>query len=165
MLKHIKKKTVNYAKFDKDNFEKSGLLLNLPDGKIPKLNFKDVKSKHAVLIMDNGEILRAFFYNDNGNTCTIPLANPVLIYFHSAQMNLRNIDSTRKNLMALFKENEAITESSLHLFCGFFGLSSSFVTLLMTALEAFVNQKIPINYKYFKEEGNKFTRTYNTDQI
>lgn len=165
MLKHIKKKTVNYAKFDKEGLEKSGLLLNLPGGKLPKLKFKDVKDKHALLIMDNGETLRSFFYNDNGNTCTIPLANPVLIYFHSAQANLRNIYSTKKDLMALFRDNEEVTENSLQLFYGFFGISSSFVTLLMTALEAFVNQKIPIDHKYHKAEGNKFTKIYNNDQI
>lgn len=165
MLKHIKKKTVNYPKFDKEELEKSGLLLNLPDGKLPKFKFKDVKDKHALLIMDNGEMLRSFFYSDNGNTCTIPLANPVLIYFHSAQANLRNIYSLKKDLMALFRGTEKVTENSLQLFYGFFGLSSSFVTQLMTALEAFVNQKIPLDYIYQKDEANKFTKTYNKDQI
>lgn len=165
MLKHIKKKTVNYVKFDKESFENSGLLLNLPDGKMPKLKYKDVKDKHAMLFMDNGEMLRSFFYNDNGNTCTIPLANPVLIYFHTAQANLKNIYSTKKDLMALFRDNGEVTESSLQLFYGFFGISSNFVTILMTALEAFVNQKIPINYKFQKKEGTKFTRIYDSDQI
>lgn len=165
MLKHIKKKTVNYAKYNKEKLDESGLLFNLQDGQLPKLKFKDVKDKHAILFMDNGEILRTFFYNDNGNTCSIPLANPVLIYFHSAQTNLKNIYSLRKDLLALFKNSGKITEDSLQLFYSFFGLSSSFVTQLMTALEAFVNQKIPLDYKYHKEEGNKFTKIYNKDQI
>ena len=67
--------------------------------------------------------------------------------------------------MALFRDSGKVTEDSLQLFYGFFGLSSNFVTQLMTALEAFVNQKIPLDHKYQKDEGNKFTKTYNKDQI
>jgi hypothetical protein len=102
MIKHIKKKTVNHISVGEeelDNLRK--IMIETPGGRIPKLKFKDVKDSHAFLVMDSGEILRHFFYNDNGNTCTIPLANPVLIYFHTSQANLKNVFSTKKDLLVL----------------------------------------------------------------
>jgi len=165
-MKHIIKKTVEYKKINPEDIEKfNGLMVDIPGGKIPKLKFKDVKDKHAFLLMEGGEMLRSFFYNDNGTTCTIPIANPVLIYFHSSQINLRHIYAAKENLLNMFTDNEKINENSLQLFYDFFGLTSGFTVLLMTALEAFVNQKIPADYKYEKLEGNKFTKIYDNIQI
>jgi hypothetical protein len=65
----------------------------------------------------------------------------------------------------MFRGNDKLTENSLKFFYDFFGISSSFVVLLMTALEAFVNQKIPADYKYQKIEANKFTKVYDNEQI
>lgn len=167
MMKHIKKKTVDYIKFKPEDIQKfDGLMFDIPNGKIPKLKSKDVKDKEAFLLMESGEMLRSFFYNDNGTICTIPLANPVLIYFNSAQANLRNIDYAKKELLKQFKDsNDTINENSLHLFYNFFGLTSGFIVLLMTALEAFINQKLKVNEQYEKSEGKKFIKVYDHHQI
>jgi hypothetical protein len=167
MIKHIKKKTFDNFKLNEVAIEKiketvpEALSLNFKG----KIKYKKVKNSHALLFLESNETIRAFFYNDNGNTCMIPLANPVLIYFHSAQTTLRGIYSTKKELLGLFREDTVVTESSLKLFYDFFGQTSGFVTLLLTAVEAFVNQNIPEDFEYKQPEGNKFTRLYNHEQI
>lgn len=160
MLKHIKKKTADYIQFEKEVLSKPEITSDFTESKWP--NFKEVKNKNAFLFTETGEMFRAFFFNDNGNTCAIPLANPVLIYFNSAQANLSYIYSVRKQLMSLFRTNSHVPESSLKLFYDFFGASSNFVIALMTSLEAFVNQKIPTDYIY---KGSKSGKTYNNEQI
>ena len=164
MMKHIKRKTVMQVSIE-EKAVKEIAPQNAPEDILKNMKYKQVKGKHALLLMENGDLLRHFFYNDNGKACTIPLANPVLIYFNLAQVHLRNIYSTRKTLLQLFNDKKNVTEDSLKLFYEYFGLTSSFVVMLMTAIEAFVNQKIDDDYKYHKPDQNKCVRVYDFDQI
>jgi hypothetical protein len=130
------------------------------------LEFNFVKGKQAFLVMENGDILGSFFYNDNGKACAIPLANPVLIYFNLAQSHLRDIVDARKSLLGLFRDKKTdVNEDSLRLFYQYFGLTSTFVVMLMTAVEAFVNQKIDQDFKYEKPDQNKCMRVFDYEQI
>ncbi|MBL7742298.1 MAG: hypothetical protein JNN00_02380 [Chitinophagaceae bacterium] len=164
MMKHIKRKTLKELSIPKEKLHEL-FPENAPDNLLKKIKYKDVKDKQAILLMESGELLRSFFYNDNGKACTIPLANPVLIYFNLAQSHLRNIQSLRDSLLGIFSEEKNINEDSLQLFYGYFGVTSSFVVMLMTAIEAFVNQKIDKDYKYHKPEQKKYVRVYDYFQI
>jgi hypothetical protein len=164
MMKHIKRKTLKELSIPKEKLHElvPGMV---SDDLLKKIKYKDVKDKQAILLMESGELLRSFFFNDNGKACTIPLANPVLIYFNLAQSHLRNIQSMKDSLLGIFSEEKNINEDSLQLFYGYFGLTSSFVVMLMTAIEAFVNQNIDMHYKYHKPEQNKYIRVYDYFQI
>lgn len=166
MIKHIKKKPINSIKVSEEIIEQlpESSALDLSNA-IKTLKPRDVKDKNGFLIMDTGDVILSFFYNDNGNICAIPFANPILVYFHTARNTLVDIHIKRKDLLGLFRGDLKIDEKYLHLFYDFFGMTSSFVVLLMTALEAFVNQKIPIDYKYYKNEFDKFIKVYDSDQI
>src|SRR6188508_1420418 len=100
-MKHIKKKTVEHFKI-KDEKLSSPTSSNADFSPFFNLKYKDIKGKNAMVIFENGETFRAFFYNYNGNACAIPLANPVLIYFHYAQTNLKNIYAVKDELLNLF---------------------------------------------------------------
>jgi hypothetical protein len=138
---------------------------NFSEDFLKNIKYSDVKGKQAILLMESGEALQSFFYDDNGKACTIPLANPVLIYFNLAQTHLRGIHSTKESLLGIFSKEKNIDEDSLKLFYGYFGQTSSFVMMLMTAIEAFVNQKIDSEFKYYKSEQDRFTRVYDYSQI
>lgn len=163
-MKHIKRKTLLDLHLPKEALGKFPSEESLKDA-LKTLKYKDVKEKHAFLIMDSGELLRAFFANDNGRACTIPLANPVLIYFNFSQTLLKSLAERKNRLLNSFTGNEEVTEDALKLFYEYFGQASSFVTMLMTSIESFVNQKLDPKLSYSKSEGNKFQRVYNYNQI
>lgn len=163
-MKHIKKKTVEHFKIKEERLSNSSLS-NAELNPFFNLKYKDIKGKNAIVVFENGETFRAFFYNHKGNACAIPLANPVLIYFHNAQTSLTNIYTVKEELLNLFLNEKLLNEKSLNLFYNFFGMCSSFIVMLMTAMEAFVNQTIPNEFIYKKDEGNKFTKSYNKGQI
>lgn len=163
-MKHIKRKTLLELHLPKEVLGKFSSEENLNEA-LKSLKYKDVKEKHALLVMDSGELLRAFFANDNGRACTIPLANPVLIYFNFAQSLLKSLAQGKDKLLNSFTGKEEVTEDALKLFYGYFGKASSFVTMLMTSMESFVNQKLDPKLSYSKMEGNKFERVYNYNQI
>ena len=164
MIKHIKRKTVQPIKLNYEQLEKIAPN-KAADDILKNIKFKDVKKYNAIQLMESGEVLFSFFYNDNGNACTIPLANPVLIYFSIAQSHLRTIYAKRKDLLSLFRDRTDVTEDVLKLFYDFFGLTSSFITMLMTSLEAFVNQHIDKDFLYEKPEQKKYLKVYDYEQI
>jgi len=164
MMKHIKRKTVMHMSLSEENINNSSpkkTSVNLLD----TIKYREVKDKHAILFMDNGERLYSFFYNNNGDARIIPLANPILIYFNLAQVYLKDIYASRKLLLGTFNSPMKVKEDSLTLFYQYFGLTSSFAVMLMTAIEAFVNQSIQENYKYQKSEKDKCLKIYDFDQI
>ena len=165
-MKHIKRKTLLElnAKLPEKIFGETSSERNLKEA-LKTLKYKDVKEKHALLIMDTGELLRAFFVNDAGRACTIPLANPVLIYFNFSQSLLKSLAERKEKLLNSFTGEEEVTEDALKLFYEYFGQASSFVMMLMTSIECFVNQKLDPKLDYSKAEGNKFRRVYDYNQI
>lgn len=164
MIKHIKRKTVKFFKLDQETLDKLAPE-KVPEDVLSNIKFKDVKNHNAIQLMEDGEVLFSFFYNDNGQACTIPLANPVLIYFNIAQSHLRTIYLKKEDLLGLFRNRKDINEDAMKLFYDFFGLTSSFIIMLMTSIEAFVNQHIDKDFKYEKPEQKKYLKLYDYEQI
>ncbi|MEP7377889.1 MAG: hypothetical protein ABI675_31110 [Chitinophagaceae bacterium] len=163
-MKHIKRKTLLELNIPYDAINQLPIQGDIKDA-LKNLKYKDVKDKHAILLMDTGETLRSFFVNDNGKACSIPLANPVLIYFNFSQTLLKNLDLKKATLLNVFTGENQVNEDALKLFYEYFGLASSFATMLMTSIEAFVNQKLDSSAIYTKSEGNKFQKVYDYNQI
>jgi len=163
-MKHIKRKAVMQVKLDKEALREIA-----PEPMDPSilssLKYKDVKKLNSFQIMENGDVIFSFFYNDNGNAFAIPIANPVLIYFNQAQSLLRHIHEKKIELLNTFREKEYLTELEMKSFYEFFGMTSNFVVMLTTAMEALVNQKLDKDLKYEKEEQNKYLKIYNYDQV
>jgi hypothetical protein len=162
-MKHIKKKTIGQLKIDNPSnvlppsFVKTNTDLSI--------EYNKVKDKHAYIVYESGDMYRHFFYNDNGIACSIPFANPVLVYFHFSQTCLKPLSESRHQLLSVFANNKSINENALKIFYDYFGVISSFIIMLMTALEAFINQNITDDFIYLKNEGGRCTKSYDKDQI
>lgn len=165
-MKHIKRKTLLSAKVEIPNNIVNQLTKNKNlERSLRTLQYKDVKDNHAILLLESGELIRAFFVNNNKAACLIPLANPVLVYFNFAQSLLKSISTTKELLLQGFPIDTKVNEDSLKLFYDYFGQVSSFVMMLMTSLESFVNQKLDPSKTYIKQEANKFSKVYDYKQI
>ena len=168
LLKHIKRKTVGCFQLSEDNMEKlKGIFPEKSNNeKFSHIKHKDISNYVPYLIMDDRTFIRGFNFNNNGMACALPLANPVLIYFHFAQATLKDTLLLRKELLDLFKNNTiAVDGEPLKLFYNFFGIASTFVVMLVTSLEAFVNSKIDKDFLYRKKDGNKCVKVYDYEQI
>jgi hypothetical protein len=162
---HIKKKCFLEIELGPERIEK--VLKETGAGSlegIKKLKPKDVKKTYSILLTDSSAYV-AFNYDNNGTICCIPLANPVLIYFNYSQTLLKPMEKEKKELLAIFRDVENITEDGLFQFYKYFGLVSVFVTQLTNSMEAFVNQMIRPDYVHNVEVGKRYTIQYNYDQI
>ncbi|WP_142683853.1 hypothetical protein [Chitinophaga polysaccharea] len=141
LLRHIKRKTVNSTKL---KFNDSVDQIELDAAISKKYKYSDLKDLDILLFYEN-ETVRCFSYNDQGNACAIPIADPVLLYFNMAQSQLRPIQERRKELLGLFRNNEGttISENSMTEFYQYFGYASSLIIMAMTSIEAFVNRILP----------------------
>jgi len=167
-LKHIKRKTIDYIEFSDDKMKNlNGVFPEKSSNeKFPPIKYKDIPKDHIpYLIWDTGYYMRGFAFNNNGMACIMPLANPVLIYFNLAQMNLNEIYSLRKNLLDKFGHETSVKEKTLDTFYVFFGIASTFIVMLVTSLEAFVNSKIDKDFLYKIKDAEKCIKVYNIDQI
>jgi hypothetical protein len=126
--------------------------------KIPKV--KDIKT--SLIQYDNGKIVQAFPHRHNGTLKWIPEPDPILILFHTAYLNGKEI-SKQRNESLLFIGNTHLNEGVINDLYKYFGLVSSFVISLFTALEAFINWRTA-NATYTKETIKK-TEIYVGGQI
>lgn len=126
--------------------------------------FRDLpKGYNVQLIMDTGKLITGFPLNYKGEARVIPEPDPVLVYFHTAYTYLKPIEEAK--IKAL--ENSSImvmNEGVINELYAFFGVASSFVIMLHTALEAFVNRYIPKDFIYTIPKEQR-TESYNKAQI
>jgi hypothetical protein len=163
-MQHIKRKAVMQVKLEQEVLNEIPQS-SLDPNSLTNLKYKDVKNFNTFQIMENGDVIFSFFYNDNGRACAIPLANPILIYFNQAQSLLQQIHFKKQELLSVFRQEIYLTEAAMKSFYEFFGMTSNFVVMLRTAMEALVNQKIDKDLSYEKNEQNKYLKTYNYEQI
>ncbi len=122
------------------------------------------KDKVGYLVTEANEVIQAFPFKDGqGNLIFIPEPDPVLIYFHTAYLNYRLIHDKKKEIFKILS-NVKMTEPVINQLYEYYGLTSSFIILLFTAVEAFINRSIPYNFIYSKPDKRK-TETYTKEQI
>lgn len=163
-MKHIKKNFLHQREYsqkemnafgnDLYELEKIGALSNV---RVPKDN-------RIILFTENNFGIQAFEYSNQGKKYFIPEPDPVLIYFHSAQLNLKLIQESKKELLRMLDPTKPMSERVQHQIFSFFSLSSGFIIFLFTTIEAFINKSIPKEYRYKKEQKNK-TELYDQQQI
>jgi len=143
-MKHIKRKFLLTHNIKEDGYE---YMINEMEKPIVE---KKISHENMVphLITTNREFIQAFFYKLNGAKVPIPEPNPIIIYFSNAQGFLNVINEERNKL---FKELElqsySIGNVLNHMF-SFYGCVVNYSSSLFDSLEAFVNSKIPMEYKF-----------------
>ncbi len=124
--------------------------------------------KHTKIYMvsqsENGDkIIEGFFFQEAGRNYCAPEPDPILIYFHLAYMNNREIIKHKQILLSKLRGN-VINESVSNDFYIYFGLCVNFATSLVTCLEAFINSNIPYDFEYRKRMSGH-TAIFNKDDI
>lgn len=128
-------------------------------------SIKKIPKDHiGYLVTDANEVIQAFPFKDGqGKVLFIPEPDPILIYFHTAYINYRLINDKRKEIFNILG-NGKMTEPVITQLYEYFGFTSSFIILLFTAIEAYINRSIPHNFIYSKPDKRK-TETYTKEQI
>jgi hypothetical protein len=171
LKKHIYKKFYNEVLVGTEVLEK---LENLKDaGKLKHAHWEEMKTgeakmkikknEKAVLLMDSNKAVDAFPFNYRGQTRYIPEPDPILIYFHTAYVYLVQIEDKRDKVLAKTAVSE-MSEDVINDLYEYYGLTFSFIMLLFTSLEAFINRSIPKKFEY-KKALDKRTEVYNKKQI
>ena len=91
-MKHISKKAVSVIKLNEETQEvvsKSGLPLGSSLEAMSKKTFDN--SKLAVFT-ESGDMFESFLFEFNKQRVAMPIANPVLIYYHSAYLHFRSLE-------------------------------------------------------------------------
>lgn len=143
-MKHIKRKFVLTRNIEIDGYE---YMLN--EFKKPvKQSYVSDENMVPHLVTTNKEFIQAFFYNLNGKKVPIPEPNPIIIYFSNAQGFLTAINEERNKLFKELKLQRYSIGEVLNRMFAFYGCAVNFSSSLFDSLEAFVNSKIPMNYKF-----------------
>lgn len=122
------------------------------------------KGNIAFLELDTDQWIGGFVNKVNGKTFILPIPDPTLIYFHNAQSSLKQIEIEKDSLIKKLDFQGKMPETAINEIYNYFGLTSGFVIFLFTAMESFINQNIPEDYK-FENELSRKTEIFNKRQI
>ncbi len=162
MKKHIQKKFLHETELT----DEVVTLLEKPNAQIPlkgAKNFKIPKGASPFLRTDDNKFFKAFTYRVQNQYKLVPEPDPILIYFNAAYLNFIQVKEKKD---AIFQKlsSENMTEEMIQELYNFFGVTSSFVVLLFTALEALINRSIKIGFIY-KRENERKTELFSKQQI
>jgi hypothetical protein len=163
-MKHIKKKFLYQFKvgdrpLDLDKFE-----IEEVTGGYSRENLKS-RIDQLLYIQTNEDFnIGGFVCKVNGIPIILPIPDLTLIYFNDAQAMLRNLKSTKENLLCKLDFNETLAEPAVNDIYGYFGSMSVFVIMLFTSIESFINHLIPDGFEYRNITKNR-TEIYSKYQI
>lgn len=125
----------------------------------------DDYGKDIMLIMDN-EVIYGFDYLFNGQKVLIPEINPALIFYSNALMSHKNLDQFRITLL----ENSPTvhnfqTALDSKLFGKYFQLAVNCIINSQAALESFINNTIPNNFKILSDNSRVIKKPNIHDKI
>lgn len=161
-MKHIEKRFLNEMSIGKDVanllndlppvlVNESSDIKNLPDNCVP------------YFITHDDKFYQAFQFKVDGKIRIIPEPDPILLYFHTAYVNYRNLGDAKDKLLKL-TEVTLGKEPAINELYEYFGMVSCVIIFLFTTIEATMNRCIPMTYTYRRETKNK-TELYTKNQI
>jgi hypothetical protein len=142
-MKHIKRKFLLSHNVTKDGYE--FMVEQISSSNKPNKNTFHNSVPH--LLTTEHKFIQGFYFELDGVKYPVPEPNPIIIYFSNAQGFLSVIHEEREKLFNELKtQNFSIGNILNHMF-GFYGCVVNYSSSLFDALEAFVNSKIPKDYK------------------
>ena len=163
MKKHIQKKFLNETELPQDVIDllaKSKLRISLEDQK----KIKSIpKGMTTYLTTEDNKFFKAFTIRHNNQIKLIPEPDPILVYFNAAYLNFIQIKDKRNEIFEKLS-GEKLSELMIKELYDYFGITSSFVILLFTSIEALMNRCIPKDYTYKKISSRK-TELFTKAQI
>ncbi len=164
-MKHIKKRFLFESEQNLlDESNETFTTYDANDLKSPSSVFKGKEGYLTFIQREGGYTYGAFVHKIDGREYLFPIPDPTLIYFHNAQIHLEIIKRERKNLLTALDIEKGLSETGINQIFSFYGAVSNFVINLFTALESFINQRIPDDFNYVLV-SKKSTISYNKKQI
>lgn len=164
-MKHIKKRF--YFTYKRDQLEvneENAEFFDLEDGFDDKQLIGKKGTIAFIQMEDDDDLIGGIVNNINGQNLIVPIPDPTLIYFHNAQLSLKDIKKEKGELIKKLNFSGVMRESSINEIYTYFGRTSGFVIFLFTAIESFINQLIPDDF-HFHNKLNRKTEIYNKKQI
>lgn len=163
LKKHIYKRYLLETKLtdeEKEKLENSPSSMSIEEAlQLRRLNEDD----QPILIYSANMAVLGFPYKINGFIRTIPLPDPILMYFHNAYLDYKQVTVLRKDLL---KKIDNPQEDVIKELYNFFGHATGVIINLFTTLEAFVNRCIPSDgFEYKKEIPGKRIEIYTKELI
>jgi hypothetical protein len=163
-MKHIKKRFLIESTSEKLKFENPQFELIALNENFSEKTLSSHKDSVAYMQTDGGLIYGGFVHKVEGKNLVFPIPDPTLVYFNNAQLSLRNITEHKNKLLDKVDFTKSLSESALNEIYNYYGTTTGFVIFLFTAIESFINQKIPSDFKY-SQSSNRKTEIYDKQQI
>ena len=162
-MKHIKKKLLFQRKLDDKEYAK---FMETPDHAeiVQDLAKNDFSDYYALAVTSKKYLIQKFKYKRNNKIYLIPEPNPIVIYFSNAQAFLKGINEERNKLFILLETKNIDQGKIINSFYSFYSSVSNFIISLFNSIEAFINLKIPDDFKYDRIL-KKNTETFNSEQV
>ncbi len=129
---------------------------------------ESILSKHKDQMIyfgtESNKLIGGFCHKVSGKNYVVPIPDPTLIYFHSAQIGLTRIEDEKNKLIQKLEIKSGLSEAVIFELYNYFTLTSGFVIYLFTAIESFINKSIPKDYIFNRKLNNR-TELYNLSQI
>ncbi|MEK6525101.1 hypothetical protein [Myroides odoratimimus] len=147
------KQDIDYNPFN----EESESISTIPKKSNEKISQMIESGEYNVLINynNNGQnsMVLGFPYFSEKKLVAIPFIEPTTIFFSNAVLSMGNIEYYKEKLIKYFGSKE--NKGNLNHMQEFFTLSFNCIVSLQTALESFLNKKIPQDYVYYHRNGNE----------
>ncbi|WP_299674346.1 hypothetical protein [uncultured Dokdonia sp.] len=163
-MRHIIPKNTQTIKLNFDVNEISSEDMPLESKKIAQdyLTSKTYNDEFDLIAAtEDNQLIFGFEYLYKNQMRYIPELDPSVVYFSSAQLFREKIYKYKtellKNSTIVIKmhENDIPLSKSMKQFETFFQFASSYIIMLNSSLEAFINKTIPIDYKYITQTGKE----------
>jgi len=160
-MKHIKKRFQTSYPLQLNSDELKNIALPPDhDEAIAKLKQTKYRNYTEIMITQN-QVVQGFRYQDRDkDVYFIGEPNPVTVYFHVAQAQLKDVYEFRSKLLTAYKNHPVDVNNGLNHTYAFFGVACVCATFLYTALEAFVNSLIGDDVLYRDKEQKQQTKDY-----
>lgn len=165
-MKHISRRyLVQYtqAEFEKIKFDQPLTELDRGADK-PPIDNKYSKNHIGYLHTTNNFYIQSSPQKINNKIYLFPEPDPTLIYFSSAQNNLRLLNKRKDDLLTKIDIQSDASEDLIHDFYEYFGAVCGCVIFLFTSIESFMNSLIKENDQYINKKKNR-TEIYDKFQI
>lgn len=164
-MKHIKRKFLFHDFLQKTDLSQINEFKSMDPKKLTQDTLKSVeKGKNTILLTESGEKVFCFIHNNKGKRTIIPVPDFALVNYNWAyNMNIERKEH-QLNLLKNLEDLSAVTETSNTFAYNFQGCASMWIIGLFTAIECYINDIIPEEFKYVVSQPRK-TEIYNKEQI
>jgi hypothetical protein len=165
-MRHLKKKYLKAYKVG-DNVADVLKSATVDEKAITEIRKNNFDGYYNILVTEGpegNELIQTFQYNLDKRVYFIPEPNPIVVYFEIARSYEKDIKTAKLKLLDEYDNKTPDATKILAAFNHYYSISSVTAIFLFTALEGFINNLIPEDYKYFRSLETK-TEVFDKQQV